>query len=59
MLTKWFKAKRTHQCAKELTYVEFSTKWVWKREKKEWDVRKKYKLIGRFPYAHPTSGERY
>ncbi|XP_028085778.1 uncharacterized protein LOC114286752 [Camellia sinensis] len=59
MLTKWFEANRTHQSAKELTYVEFPTKWVWKIDKKEWDVRKSHKCIGRLPYAHPTSGERY
>ena len=29
MFTKWMKANEQHEEARELTYVEFPTKWVW------------------------------
>ncbi|KAG8384022.1 hypothetical protein BUALT_Bualt04G0074900 [Buddleja alternifolia] len=59
MLTKWFEANRKYVEARTLTYVEFPTTWVWKRDKKEWVKRKQGKCIGRLPYAHANSGERY
>ncbi|KAL0440612.1 UNVERIFIED_CONTAM: hypothetical protein Sradi_0000100 [Sesamum radiatum] len=59
MLTKWFEANKKYPVARTLTYVQFPTAWVWKRDKKQWEMRKKGKCIGRLPYAHPNSGEKY
>ncbi|KAG8370301.1 hypothetical protein BUALT_Bualt14G0102700 [Buddleja alternifolia] len=59
MLTKWFEANQKYVEARSLTYAEFQTAWVWKRDRKEWVKRKQGKCIGRMPYAHANSGERY
>ncbi|XP_023916072.1 uncharacterized protein LOC112027653 [Quercus suber] len=55
--TEWMKANALYEEARELTYSEFSTKWVWHRRDKEWKLRKSGRCIGRIYYAHPTSGE--
>ena len=55
--TKWMKANALYEEARELTYFEFPTKWVWHRRDKEWKLRKSRRCIGRIYYAHPTSGE--
>ena len=59
MLTRWFEVNRNHAAAKSLTYVEFPTRWVWNKGTKQWTPRQSHKCIGRLPYAHPNSGERY
>ncbi|KAK9292365.1 hypothetical protein L1049_020332 [Liquidambar formosana] len=59
MLTQWFKANEKHPDARNLTYVEFPRFWVWKSEIKKWTMRLSGNMIGRLPFAHPTSGERY
>ncbi|KAL0306164.1 UNVERIFIED_CONTAM: hypothetical protein Sradi_6033700 [Sesamum radiatum] len=41
MLTKWFEANKKYPVARTLTYVQFPTAWVWKRDKKQWEMRKK------------------
>ncbi|KAG8365946.1 hypothetical protein BUALT_Bualt17G0024800 [Buddleja alternifolia] len=59
MLTKWFEANQKYVEARSLTYAEFPTAWVWKRDRKERVKRKHGKCIGRMPYAHANSGESY
>ncbi|KAL0385787.1 UNVERIFIED_CONTAM: hypothetical protein Sradi_2973000 [Sesamum radiatum] len=59
MLTKWFEANKKYMEARSLLYVKFPTAWVWKRAIKDWVMRKYGKCIGRLPYAHPSSGEKY
>ncbi|KAG8377386.1 hypothetical protein BUALT_Bualt08G0027600 [Buddleja alternifolia] len=59
MLTKWFEANQKYVEARSLTFAEFPTARVWKRNRKEWVKRKQGKCIGRMPYAHANSGERY
>ncbi|KAG8370300.1 hypothetical protein BUALT_Bualt14G0102600 [Buddleja alternifolia] len=59
MLTKWFEANKKYPEARTLTYAEFPTGWVWKRDRKEWVKRKQGKCIGRMPFAHANSGEKY
>ncbi|KAK9275061.1 hypothetical protein L1049_022319 [Liquidambar formosana] len=59
MLTQWFKANEEHPDARNLTYAEFPCSWVWKSEIKKWTIRLSGNTIGRLPFAHPTSGERY
>ncbi|KAM3685737.1 hypothetical protein ACB098_11G143300 [Castanea mollissima] len=57
--TKWMKANASYEEARELTYSEFPTKWVWHNRDKEWKLRKSGRCIGRIYYAHPASGERF
>jgi len=57
--TQWMEANKQHEEARELTYADFPTKWVWKSKEKKWEKRKQGYAIGRIYYAHPTSGERY
>jgi len=57
--TQWMETNKQHEEAKELTYADFPTKWVWKASEKKWEKRKQGYAIGRIYYAHPTSGERY
>ena len=56
---QWMEANKIYELGKELTYAEFPTKFVWKRETKCWQKRKRDYAIGRIYYAHPASGERY
>ena len=55
--TEWMKANELYEEARELTYSEFPTKWVWHKKDKEWRLRKSGRCIGRIYYAHPASGE--
>jgi len=57
--TEWMKANKHHEEARELTCVDFPTRWVWKAKEKKWKKRKQQYSIGRIYYAHPMSGERY
>ena len=45
--------------ARELTYSNFPSKWVWHKKDKEWRLRKFGRSIGWIYYAHPGSGERF
>lgn len=58
-LTEWMAANKESQEARELTYVDFPTKWVWLNDKKRWKKRKMGRSIGRVYFAHPASGEKY
>jgi hypothetical protein len=57
--TEWMKANDLYEEAKELTYSDFPSKWVWHKKDKEWRLRKSGRSIGRIYYAHPGSGERF
>ncbi|KAM4099556.1 hypothetical protein ACJW30_05G000100 [Castanea mollissima] len=57
--TEWMKANALYEEARELTYSEYPTKWVWHNRDKEWKLRKSGRCIGRIYYAHPASGERF
>ena len=57
--TEWMKANELYEEAKELTYSDFPTKWVWHKRDKEWRLRKSGRCIGRIYYAHLASGERF
>jgi hypothetical protein len=58
-LTEWFSANRKFPRARELTYIEFPTKWVWVKKYKEWRPRKGPTKIGRAIYINPSCGELY
>ncbi|XP_049387184.1 uncharacterized protein LOC125851434 [Solanum stenotomum] len=57
--TEWFEANKEHPDARELTYSNFPTRWVWNGRDKKWTRRKKGHAVGRIYFAHPGSGERF
>ena len=57
--TEWMEANKKFAKARELTYGDFPTKFVWVEKDKMWKERDKSFAIGRLYYAHPASGERY
>ena len=59
MFTEWMQANNDYEDARELTYTDFPTKWVWHNNVKEWKRRKSGKCIGRIYFAHPSNGENY
>jgi len=59
MFLGWFEANRNYIEAKDLTYGEFPTKFVWMAKEKEWKPRKKGYNIGIITYIPPGSREIY
>jgi hypothetical protein len=57
--TEWMEENKKNSAARELTYEDFSTKFVWHDKSKMWKERKSKISIGRLYYAHPSSGEKY
>ncbi|XP_074298622.1 uncharacterized protein LOC141629539 [Silene latifolia] len=55
-LTAWMRVNEESPEARELSYAEFPTKYVWDDG---WKRRKQGRCIGRISYVHPTAGERY
>lgn len=59
MLTAWFVACETYEKARELTYVEFPTRFVYHTSGKLWTPRKTGGAIGRVTYVSPAAGDKY
>ncbi|XP_050212521.1 uncharacterized protein LOC126664257 [Mercurialis annua] len=59
MLTEWFSINARFEEARELTYSEFPSKWVWNSRDKIWELRKRGRSIGRVTFVHPNAGELY
>jgi hypothetical protein len=57
--TEWMEANKKYPAARELTYGDFPTKFVWHESNKMWKERKSKFSIGRLYYTHPSSSERY
>lgn len=55
----WFEANNLYPNAKELTYTEFPTKFVWNQKERRWTPRKKGFSIGRMHFVPPGCGEIY
>ncbi|XP_074297506.1 uncharacterized protein LOC141628239 [Silene latifolia] len=55
-VTAWMRVNEESPEARELSYAEFPTKYVWDDG---WKRRKQGRCIGRISYVHPTAGERY
>lgn len=55
----WMNANGKYPEARELTYAQFPTKFVWKSCQHEWLPRKKGYSIGRLHFIPPGSGELY
>ncbi|KAG8371620.1 hypothetical protein BUALT_Bualt13G0107200 [Buddleja alternifolia] len=59
MFTEWMQTNKDDPSAKELTYSDFPTKYVWHAKDKKWRRRKSGRCIGRIYYSHPSSGENF
>ncbi|XP_019198428.1 PREDICTED: uncharacterized protein LOC109192311 [Ipomoea nil] len=59
MFSGWFEANQKYADARLLTYIEMPTKFVWKKDLREWHPRKKGFSIGRIFYVPPGTGELY
>ncbi|CAN6802055.1 unnamed protein product [Brassica oleracea] len=59
MFLAWFIANRKYAEARELTYAEFPTKFVWKSGTREWVPRKRGFAIGRIAHIQPSGDELY
>ena len=53
------KTNEAFEDAREITYADFPTKWVWHNNVKQWKRRKSRNYIGRVYYTHPLSGENF
>ncbi|XP_021986336.1 uncharacterized protein LOC110882680 [Helianthus annuus] len=59
MFLSWMKCNERFPEARELTYVEFPSKYVFKLNTRSWDVRKRHPSIGRIHSVFPSDGEAY
>jgi hypothetical protein len=61
MLTEWFVANQRYTDARELTYLQFPSKWRWDASSKRWRRRRRHLKfgppIGRIYNVHPSCGE--
>ncbi|XP_019150297.1 PREDICTED: uncharacterized protein LOC109147104 [Ipomoea nil] len=57
MFLEWFEANKTFPEARKMTYAEMPTKFVWKKQLRKWQPRKKGFAIGRIFYVPPATGE--
>ncbi|KAK3224806.1 hypothetical protein Dsin_004668 [Dipteronia sinensis] len=57
MFEAWMGANKKYEEARNLTYSEFPTKFVYKEYKQEWTQRKKGFAIGRINHVPPGTGE--
>ncbi|XP_057250038.1 uncharacterized protein LOC125496641 [Beta vulgaris subsp. vulgaris] len=55
----WMECNKEHAEARELSYVEFPTKFVWQARTREWTSRKKGFAIGRIYHVTPGAGEKF
>ena len=59
MFLAWFIANKKYPEARELTYAEFPTKFVWKSGTREWVPRKRGFAIGGIAHIQPSGDELY
>lgn len=59
MFTAWMEINKTDEEARELTYAEFPTKYVFKLEQRKWFKRKQRFAVGRIHYVPERIGECY
>ncbi|XP_021990657.1 uncharacterized protein LOC110887059 [Helianthus annuus] len=59
MFLGWMEKNEKDPLARTLTYVEFPTKFVWKKDERIWDKRIIGKTIGRIHCVNPSMGETY
>jgi hypothetical protein len=59
MFTSWLEANAKYAAARQLTYGEFVTQFVYVKKKRCWTPRKKGYTIGRLIWVPPCTGELY
>nr|XP_043619723.1 uncharacterized protein LOC122591524 [Erigeron canadensis] len=60
MFTEWFVLNKEDPRAREYTYAEIPSKYVWQKKFNVWTWRESRKgCIGRIVYCNPTAGPRY
>ncbi|CAN7077843.1 unnamed protein product, partial [Brassica oleracea var. botrytis] len=59
MLTAYFAANAKYEEARELTYIQFPSRFVYHSDIKEWTPRKQGTAIGQVPNVHPAAGDLY
>ncbi|XP_052619873.1 uncharacterized protein LOC111878714 [Lactuca sativa] len=59
MFTSWLECNKIYKQARDLTYVEFPTKFVWKANSRNWEPREVGFSIGRIHAVSPKLGEAY
>ncbi|XP_022032535.1 uncharacterized protein LOC110933632 [Helianthus annuus] len=59
MFLGWMEKNEKDPLARTLTYIEFPTKFVWKKDERIWDKRIIGKTIGRIHCVNPSMGEAY
>jgi len=57
MFTAWLQANQEFEAARELTYGQFVTKFVYNKKDRRWTPRKRGFTIGRLIWVQPTTGE--
>jgi hypothetical protein len=55
----WMDANKKYPYARNLTYGEFPTKFVWNKGDRKWTPRKRGFSIGRLHYVPPGSGQKF
>ncbi|XP_076946714.1 uncharacterized protein LOC143618348 [Bidens hawaiensis] len=59
MFLSWMEYNECNEDARNITYVEFPTKYVWKSEQQCWARRKQGFSLGRIHAISPSAGEGY
>ncbi|XP_076930362.1 uncharacterized protein LOC143595134 [Bidens hawaiensis] len=59
MFTGWFECNKKYSLAKTLTYAEFPTKYVWKKQGRKWEPRQRGFAIGRVHAVPAAFDEAY
>ncbi|XP_013595152.1 PREDICTED: uncharacterized protein LOC106303427 [Brassica oleracea var. oleracea] len=59
MLNAYFVANEKYEEARELTYVQFPSRFVYHTDDKTWTPRKHGTSIGRLPFIHPIAVDDY
>lgn len=59
MFTAWMVANETYEEARELTFVEFQSRFTYHSDEIIWTPRQKVTAIGRITYIHPSAGDLY
>ncbi|XP_057249974.1 uncharacterized protein LOC125496547 [Beta vulgaris subsp. vulgaris] len=55
----WMECNKKYAEARELSYVEFPTKFVWQQKEREWTPRKQGFSIGRIYHVNPGASEKF
>jgi len=59
MFLAWFEVNKKYVDERNLTYAEFSSKFVWIAQQRQWKLRMQGYNIGRLTHVPPGCGEHY